>query len=900
MVLQYMNGLAPSSREEPISVRQTRYDMTICFRRRWMQSEHDGTEFESDQMIRYRCIYPNGDVKQFYTLPEPPPNGRWSFKYCSNGENVFVLKLPPVEITFKTESGTWKYMSDKIPFKYDLPPIPPREGEVGEWDIPEDLSKPIVIIPTYHVETYVARFIDGDGETRIRFSKDSPLRVPDVTPMPNMVGKWEPFEIEYRNLVIHAVYEPRRIKFMYDGKEEVQLYSSCNPPQLEPKPGFTRKWKIPYEPGNFHVELTPSELPILYKIVFRETDFKSQTVGFNLTMSSIKEPETSSMPDTVAYWSPPYDLSCPKDQECRLMYRPVRLLLHNPGGAVSSLDYHEGIELPEIEGYTWPSYQLQSKDIDLYPIPKVCFALFYVNADLRFIVPYTNLDRHYVKEMLDNCTVPPYKRKTGTWVLKRSDGDFEYYVADYSASIEAQAAYTPSVDWSVEGLADYLYNNGSTIVLEEMPLDLFNTSFSEVSGLTRENLKSQRSLPLREWLKREKVGFLDEVKSYRVSDTDEGLTLCLTGKFTVVYEGSTIDAVDFLQEYDVMFREQPFIDRTHWVKKLQPNIQIDSYEDAQDAFRKLYPVDKMIPPLRTVSTKYYHYIETPSEAPVFSIDRETIKEMKQSNERIVHVFNTDFHDELEVKVLDEVNREVEITKYKGDDALYEIPSSVLVDKFDSEGYTVVRIGGNSFADNKTLESVIMPETVRSIGFQAFVDCKKLSDVELNEGLENIGAWSFMGCKHLTVLTIPSTVKLIDEYALTSLREVRMKCPKEVLHRDSISNDCTVIELDKEAGVAENVVEESSMEETDDEADPIGSLDRESVKFIRSLDDVERGYIRTVINGKDPKQYAAGKGQKQDMIELRINEKFSEAFDDSAQIIDEGTIDEDYVELLRCV
>lgn len=149
-----------------------------------VQSEHDGTEFESDQMIRYRCIYPNGDVKQFYRLPEPPPNGRWSFEGYSHGENVFVLKLPPVEITFKTESGTWKYMSDKIPLKYDLPPIPPHEGEVGEWDIPDDLSKPIVITPTYHVGTYVSTFVDGGGETRIRFSKNTPLGIPDVTPMP--------------------------------------------------------------------------------------------------------------------------------------------------------------------------------------------------------------------------------------------------------------------------------------------------------------------------------------------------------------------------------------------------------------------------------------------------------------------------------------------------------------------------------------------------------------------------------------------------------------------------------------------------------------------------------------------------------------------------------------------
>lgn len=71
-------------------------------------------------MTRYSCKYPNGEVKQSDHLPEPPLNGKWIFEGYSYGMNKYTLKVPPVEIVFKTEFGIWRYMSDKIPSKNDL------------------------------------------------------------------------------------------------------------------------------------------------------------------------------------------------------------------------------------------------------------------------------------------------------------------------------------------------------------------------------------------------------------------------------------------------------------------------------------------------------------------------------------------------------------------------------------------------------------------------------------------------------------------------------------------------------------------------------------------------------------------------------------------------------------
>ena len=484
----------------------------------------------------YSCRYPNGIVKQYTRLPETPAGGRWICEKKDNNMGFYYLKIPSVEITFRTEAGTWKYMSDDLPSTNNLPPIPQREGETGSWVFPYDLSKPLIIEPKYRVNNYVAKFIDCSGELRIPFNKNNPLKkIPKVTPQPGLVGIWEPFTVKYEDFTVRAIYEPRHIKFIYDGKEEIQPYSSCKFPELKEKPGFYRQWKMPNcISRNEHIELRPIEEPIRYKIIFKNTRLDIQfTVVFDITMDHIQEPRLSSpAPDIVASWSS-YDLSCPKNQESVPVYRPVKIHLHHPDGTVLSIDYHNDLELPDIDGYVWPPYKLESHDLDLYPIPKVCFALFYVNSNLTYIVPYTHKDRRYVEEMLNECTVPRYKKMFGIWELKKSNDELEYYIAKYFDDIKPKKIYRPSIDWNIAGLADYLYNNGSVINIQDQQVDLFYTRFSEISGLTRDNLETQRSLLFLQWLKRENVEYYDNVSSYRVVDTSkEGLKVYLNGKFT--------------------------------------------------------------------------------------------------------------------------------------------------------------------------------------------------------------------------------------------------------------------------------------------------------------------------------------------------------------------------------
>lgn len=77
------------------------------------------------------------------------------------------------------------------------------------------------------------------------------------------------------------------------------------------------------------------------------------------------------------------------------------------------------------------------------------------------------------------------------------------------------------------------------------------------------------------------------------------------------------------------------------------------------------------------------------------------------------------------------------------------------------GLPVTSIDANAFSDCSGLESVYIPETVKSIGSKAFKGCSKLSSVSIEgEGLETIGNQAFMECRSLTKITIPRSVTAI--------------------------------------------------------------------------------------------------------------------------------------------
>ena len=84
---------------------------------------------------------------------------------------------------------------------------------------------------------------------------------------------------------------------------------------------------------------------------------------------------------------------------------------------------------------------------------------------------------------------------------------------------------------------------------------------------------------------------------------------------------------------------------------------------------------------------------------------------------------------------------------------YVIPSKV-------RGFTVISIGYNAFR-NCNLESIIIPNTIKSIDDEAFRGCKSLKTIIIPDQIEYIGNKAFMECHSLTKVSLPSNLKNIN-------------------------------------------------------------------------------------------------------------------------------------------
>ena len=95
--------------------------------------------------------------------------------------------------------------------------------------------------------------------------------------------------------------------------------------------------------------------------------------------------------------------------------------------------------------------------------------------------------------------------------------------------------------------------------------------------------------------------------------------------------------------------------------------------------------------------------------------------------------------------------EARIVAYHGSDTSIKIPSSL-------GGCPVRRIENYAFT-HSALESVTIPDTVRSIGLEAFINSASLRSVSIPEGVTSIGDKAFAGCVSLESIVLPDS--LID-------------------------------------------------------------------------------------------------------------------------------------------
>ena len=98
---------------------------------------------------------------------------------------------------------------------------------------------------------------------------------------------------------------------------------------------------------------------------------------------------------------------------------------------------------------------------------------------------------------------------------------------------------------------------------------------------------------------------------------------------------------------------------------------------------------------------------------------------------------------------------VEITKYKGNETKVVIPSKI-------SGYNVTEIGNFAFMGCKSLESVVIPESIEFIDYGAFTACTNLKSVTMNDSnFLCIARFAFYECPSLKSVKVPDKVAIYD-------------------------------------------------------------------------------------------------------------------------------------------
>ena len=119
------------------------------------------------------------------------------------------------------------------------------------------------------------------------------------------------------------------------------------------------------------------------------------------------------------------------------------------------------------------------------------------------------------------------------------------------------------------------------------------------------------------------------------------------------------------------------------------------------------------------------------------------------------------------------------------------------------GMEIESIGIRAFYACRSIQSISLPDAVKTVGDDAFFGCDNLKTVELGNGVESIGMQAFYGCRALESITIPelvteikaSTFALCSSLEVVTLNNVK-KIGKDAFYKcDSLAPaDCTGIEV----------------------------------------------------------------------------------------------------------
>lgn len=115
---------------------------------------------------------------------------------------------------------------------------------------------------------------------------------------------------------------------------------------------------------------------------------------------------------------------------------------------------------------------------------------------------------------------------------------------------------------------------------------------------------------------------------------------------------------------------------------------------------------------------------------------------------------------------------------------------------------LAKIPNNAFKDCKTLETIILPETVYIIGESAFQNCSSLKNVNIPTNVTTIGSQAFGSCTSLEQIIVPISVRNIHLAAFGLCENLTIYAECESFPETWQSMSCTIYFYKEEMPVDE--------------------------------------------------------------------------------------------------
>lgn len=107
--------------------------------------------------------------------------------------------------------------------------------------------------------------------------------------------------------------------------------------------------------------------------------------------------------------------------------------------------------------------------------------------------------------------------------------------------------------------------------------------------------------------------------------------------------------------------------------------------------------------------------------------------------------------------------------WKAEDDILYIGEYLIASNYSGSELTIkdgtVLIAGSALQyGSGTLQKINIPESVKYFGDCTFSNFSKLTEIKIPYGTTTVSEWMFMGCRNLKTITLPNSIKLIEEAA----------------------------------------------------------------------------------------------------------------------------------------